>query len=55
MADVGGIYAEPISPREAELIARLEAEAAPGATAALRAEGEALTAEDALLLAKAEA
>jgi tetratricopeptide (TPR) repeat protein len=54
MSDVGGIYEEPISPKEGELIARLEAHAGPEAAAALRAEGESLIPEEALRLAKAE-
>jgi non-specific serine/threonine protein kinase len=54
MAEVGGIYAEPISPREKELISRLEEEAGPDAVAILRTESEALTPEKALELARAE-
>jgi tetratricopeptide (TPR) repeat protein len=54
MAEVGGIYAEPITPRENELISRLEEEAGPDAVAILRTESEALTPEKALELARAE-
>jgi predicted ATPase len=55
MATGGGYYSEPITRKEADLIARLEAEAGPEAVASLRAEGEALTATLALQLAKSDA
>jgi predicted ATPase len=55
MATDGGYYLEPITRKEADLIARLEAEAGPEAAASLRAEGEALTFTSAILLAKADA
>jgi predicted ATPase len=55
MANGGGYYVEPITRMEVEVIARLEAEAGPGAVATLRAQGEALTFTSAVLLAKAEA
>ena len=55
MATLEGYYSEPITRKEADLIARLEAEAGPKAVAALRAEGEALTPTLAVSLAKAEA
>jgi tetratricopeptide (TPR) repeat protein len=55
MATGGGYYSEPITRKEADLIARLEAEAGPEAAASLRAEGEALTPTLALQLAKADA
>jgi len=47
-------YDQPISPKEAELIARFEAEAGPETVASLRAQAETLTPEEALELAKAE-
>jgi hypothetical protein len=53
-AEFNGSYNEPIAPKEAELLARLEAEAGPEAAAKLRAEGEALTPEGAVLLAERE-
>jgi tetratricopeptide (TPR) repeat protein len=55
MAAGGGYYSEPIAPKEADLLARLEAEAGPEVAASLRAEGEALTPISALQLAKADA
>jgi hypothetical protein len=55
MATGGGYYSEPITRKEADVIARLEAEAGPEAAASLRAEGEALTSALALQLAKADA
>jgi hypothetical protein len=55
MATDGGYYLEPITRKEADLIARLEEEAGPEAAASLRAEGEALTFTSAILLAKADA
>jgi predicted ATPase len=54
MVETGGSYNEPISPKEAELLARLEAEAGPEVAAMLRAEGEALTPEIAIRLAENE-
>jgi predicted ATPase/DNA-binding CsgD family transcriptional regulator len=54
MSELNGSYNEPISPKEAELLARLEADAGPDAAAGLRAEGEALTPELAVLLAESE-
>jgi len=45
MVETNGSYNEPISPKEAELLARLEAEAGPEVAARLRAEGEALVHE----------
>ncbi|HEY8634171.1 MAG TPA: hypothetical protein VIO34_04350, partial [Candidatus Dormibacteraeota bacterium] len=53
-AEENGSYNDPSSPKEAELLARLEAEAGPEAAAILRAEGEALSAEMAVRLAKTE-
>jgi hypothetical protein len=54
MVETNGSYNEPISPKEAELLARLEAEAGPEVAARLRAEGEALTPEIAIRLAENE-
>jgi predicted ATPase/DNA-binding CsgD family transcriptional regulator len=54
MAEVNASYDETISPKEAELVARLEAEAGPEAAAILRAEGEALSPEMAIKIAKTE-
>ena len=47
-------YDDPTSSQEAELVARLEAEAGPKAAAILRAEGEALSPEMAVELARTE-
>jgi tetratricopeptide (TPR) repeat protein len=55
MTDLNGSYNEPISPQEAELFASLEGAAGPETVARLRAEGEALTPEMAVLLAESEA
>jgi predicted ATPase/DNA-binding CsgD family transcriptional regulator/tetratricopeptide (TPR) repeat protein len=55
MAEVNGIYEEPITPKENELLARLEADAGPDAVTILRAEAEALAPEEALELGRAEA
>jgi predicted ATPase/DNA-binding CsgD family transcriptional regulator len=55
MATGGGYYLEPITRKEADVIARLEAEAGHEAAASLRAEGEALSLTMALQLAKADA
>jgi tetratricopeptide (TPR) repeat protein len=49
-----GSYGEPLAPREAELVARLEAELGPETAATLRAEGQALTPEMAITLAVSE-
>jgi tetratricopeptide (TPR) repeat protein len=54
MAELHGAYIEPISPQEAELFARLEASAGPDAVTRLRAEGETLAPEMAILLAESE-
>jgi predicted ATPase/DNA-binding CsgD family transcriptional regulator len=54
MVETNGSYNEPISPKEAELLARLEVEAGPEVAASLRAEGEALTPEIAIRLAENE-
>jgi hypothetical protein len=54
MVETNGSYNEPISPKEAELLARLEADAGPEVAASLRAEGEALTPETAIRLAENE-
>ena len=53
-AEENGSYNDPSSPKEAELLARLEAEAGPEAAAILRAEGEALSPEMAIKIAKTE-
>jgi hypothetical protein len=55
MAESNGMYDEPITPKENELLARLEADAGPDAVTILRAEAEALAPEEALELARAEA
>ena len=54
LAEFNGSYNEPITAKEAEVVARLEAEAGPEVAAILRAEGQALSAETAVRLAKTE-
>jgi hypothetical protein len=54
MAEVSGAYDDPISPKEAEVMALLEADAGPEAAIRLRAESEALTPEMAIRLAESE-
>jgi predicted ATPase/DNA-binding CsgD family transcriptional regulator len=54
LAEVNGTFDQPIAAMEAELMARLVAEAGPVAAAELRTEGEALTPKKALLIAQSE-
>jgi predicted ATPase/DNA-binding CsgD family transcriptional regulator len=54
LSEIEGSYNEPITAKEAEIVARLEAETGPKGTATLRAEGERLSPAMAIDLAQTE-